>query len=244
MVGMAPVWTLLERQISSGMRLSRTYCARPAQLHPLPVRHRDVVNQPRPMPDAVRPAILDGLPDGFLPVALAGVDGNIEILALDVMEGVHMFLGGIAALFTRQIKSHHSAVAEIHCEFRHLQGYFHIAHGADDQSRRNFEVSSSPLQPFEHGRDHVHVGQPLFGVENGSKPRLKVDHAIILQILHLLVGDPLQRLSRLGYRDGVGKAFQVARQVAAIGSLVEPVRQRLPDRPSAAWCIWRPWPIQ
>ena len=88
------------------------------------------------MTDAVRPAILDGLPDGFLPVALTGVDGNIEILALDVMERVHMFLGRITALFTRQIKSHHSAVAEIHGEFRHLERDFHVAHGADDQSRR------------------------------------------------------------------------------------------------------------
>ena len=178
------------------------------------------------MTDAMRTAILDGLPDGFLPVALTGVDSNIEILALDVMERVDMLFGGIATFFARQIKSHHSPVTEIHGEFRHLQRYFHIAHGADDQARRNFEVFSSPFQPFENGGDHVHVGQPLLSVENRSKPRLKVDHAIILQVFRLFVSDPLQRLRGLGYRDGMGKALQVAGQVTPIGSPIEPVRQR------------------
>ncbi len=71
-----------------------------AQFHHFAVfRNSDVVNQACAMADAMRATILDGLPDRFFAKTLAGMNGNVEILALDVMEGVDVFFGRVATLF-------------------------------------------------------------------------------------------------------------------------------------------------
>src|SRR5260370_38862576 len=103
-----------------------------AQLHGPPVDGRDVVDQPRSVSDPMRPAVLNCLPDRFLAVAFAGVNRNIEILPLNVVKGVNVLLGRITAFFAGKIEADNSALAKIHSEFRHLERYFHVAHGADD----------------------------------------------------------------------------------------------------------------
>src|SRR5581483_5283903 len=59
-----------------------------SQLHRSALRHGDVLYQPCTVTDAVCPAILNRLPDGFFPKAFPGMNRDIEILALDVMKGV------------------------------------------------------------------------------------------------------------------------------------------------------------
>ena len=71
------------------------------------------------------------------------------------------------------------------------------------------------------------MGQSFLGVEDRSKARFKINDAIVLQILRLLVSHALQRFCGLHYGDGVGEAFQVSRQAARVGALKKPVRQRL-----------------
>src|ERR1700736_5507695 len=63
-----------------------------AQLHGLPVHNGNVIDQPRPVPNAVRPTILNRLPDRFFSVTFAGVNRDVEVLALDVMKSFHMLL--------------------------------------------------------------------------------------------------------------------------------------------------------
>ena len=103
-----------------------------AQLHCFAVHDGNIIDQPRAVPDAVRPAILNRLPDRFFSVPFAGVNRDVEVLALDVMKSIHVLLCGIPAFFSRKIKAHHAACAEIDSQFRHLQRGIHVAHRAND----------------------------------------------------------------------------------------------------------------
>src|SRR5205807_7583112 len=103
-----------------------------AQLHGPAIDDRDVIDQARSMSDPMRPAILNCLPDRFLAIALAGVNRNIEILPLNVVKSVNMLFGRITTFFPGKIEADDSTLTKIHGEFRHLERYIHVAHGADD----------------------------------------------------------------------------------------------------------------
>src|ERR1700733_9192529 len=92
-----------------------------AQLHGLPVGHGDVIDEPRSMSDAVGATILDGLPDGFFSESFAGVNRDVEILALDIVKSIHVLLGRIPAFFARQVKSDYATLAKVDRQFRHLE---------------------------------------------------------------------------------------------------------------------------
>src|SRR5580693_1457994 len=78
-----------------------------SQFHHLAVlRDRNVIDEPRSMPDAVRATVLNGLPNRFFSIPRAGVNGDVEILPLNVMKSVDMLFGRITALFARKIESH------------------------------------------------------------------------------------------------------------------------------------------
>jgi hypothetical protein len=106
----------------------------------------DVFDEAGAVADAVGAAILDGLPDGLFAKAFACVNGDVEILPLDVMESVDMFLGRIAAFFPSEIETDNAAIAEVHGELRHFERDVHVAHGADDQAGRNSEVVFAAFQ--------------------------------------------------------------------------------------------------
>src|SRR6516164_615018 len=84
-----------------------------AQFHCLATHHSDVVDQPRSMPDAVCPAVLNGLPNRLFSIALAGVNRDVEILALNEMKSFNVLLGGVPTFFTRKIEADDPALAKI-----------------------------------------------------------------------------------------------------------------------------------
>src|SRR5258707_990627 len=65
------------------------------------------------MPDAVRSAVLNGLPNRFLSEPLASVNRNVEILPLNIVKSFHVLFGRITALLARQIESHDSPLAKV-----------------------------------------------------------------------------------------------------------------------------------
>ncbi len=103
-----------------------------AQLYRPAVHDCDVVDQARSVSDPMRPAVLNRLPDRFLAIAFAGVNRNIEILPLNVVKSVNVLLGRIPAFFPGEIEADNSTLTKIHSEFRHLERYIHVAHGAND----------------------------------------------------------------------------------------------------------------
>ena len=108
----------------------------------------DVFDEASAVADAVRAAVLNGLPDGFFSEAFAGVNGDVEILALDIVEGVDVFFGRVAALFTGEIETDDAALAEVDGELGHFERDVHIAHGADDQAGGNSKIVFAALQSF------------------------------------------------------------------------------------------------
>jgi len=71
------------------------------QLHRLAVGHGNVIDQPRSVPDAMGSTILNRLPDRFFSIPFTRMNSDVEVLTLDVMESVDMFLRGKTAFFTR-----------------------------------------------------------------------------------------------------------------------------------------------
>src|SRR5947208_16930676 len=97
------------------------------------------------------PLVFNGLPNRFLTEPLVGMNGDVEILPLNIVKGFHVLLGRKPALLAGQIESHNSALAKVNGELGHFQGDIHIAHRADYEPRGNSEVLSAALQAFEHG---------------------------------------------------------------------------------------------
>src|SRR5580700_3748174 len=172
-------------------------------------------------------AVLNGLPDGFLAKTFARVNGNVEILPLNVVKRVHMLLRRISALFTGQVKSHDSTLTKIHSKLGHLERHIHVAHRANDQARRDSKVLSPLLQALQHSGNHLLMSQSVSSVKQGSEPRLEIDHSVSAQILCLLIGNSFERLFALHHRNCVCKSFQVLRQASLIRALVEPARELL-----------------
>src|SRR5262245_31672840 len=104
-----------------------------AQLHDVASGARDVIHQPSAVSDAVRSAILNGLPNRLLTKPFASVYCNVEVLPLNVMKSFNMFLGRIPAFFTGKVEADNATLSEIHSQFGHLERYIHIAHRADEQ---------------------------------------------------------------------------------------------------------------
>ena len=93
----------------------------------------------------------------------------------------------------------------------------------------NAKVLSAALQAFEHGGDHLLVGQSLSGVKNRRETGFEINHAVPAQVFGLFVGDALQRFFGLHHGDGVSEAFQIFGQAALVRALMEPLAPALPD---------------
>src|SRR6267154_4625985 len=177
------------------------------------------------MSDAMRSAVLNGLPNRFLPEPFASMNGDVEILPLNIVKSFHVLLRRKPAFLTSQIESHNPAVAKVNGELGHFQGNIHIAHGADDQPGRNSKILSAPLQACEHGGDNLLVAQSLTSVKNRGKASLKIDYAVPAQIFGLFISYSFERLLGLHHGDGVRKALQIFWQASLVCPLVEPARQ-------------------
>src|SRR5271166_1890064 len=112
-----------------------------SELHRPAVCDGNVVDQARAVTDAVSAAVLNSLPDGFFSEALARMNGNVEVLSLDVVKRVYMFFRRIAAFLAREVESNDSSCTKIDGEFGHFQRNIHVAHRANDQARLHTEIS-------------------------------------------------------------------------------------------------------
>src|SRR5262245_40472814 len=71
----------------------------------------DVVDDPYAVSEPVRPAPLQRLPDRGEPEALAGVDGEVEVLPLQILECVQMTGGRVTRLSAGDIEADYSHIA-------------------------------------------------------------------------------------------------------------------------------------
>ena len=83
----------------------------PAELGRAVVGDGDVVDDPHAVAEPVGAAPLDRLPDRRQPEGLAGVDGEVGVLALEVLEGVEVPGGRVAGLGAGDVEADDAAVA-------------------------------------------------------------------------------------------------------------------------------------
>src|SRR5207342_3047343 len=74
--------------------------------------NRDVIDDAYAVAEAVGAAPLDCLPDRREPERLAGVDGEVEVLPLDVLERVEVAGRRIASFRARDVEPHDAGVSE------------------------------------------------------------------------------------------------------------------------------------
>ena len=210
------------------MRLSRMYCGEIAHLHDLRrivSIEPDVFDEPCGVTDAMGTTPLDGLPDALLAERFTGVDRDVEILPLDVVERVDVFLRRKPALLASEIEADDTALAKIDGQFGHLLRETHVAHRADDHPVLDAEGRFPALEAFQHRVDDVVPMEALVGVEHRRKAGLDVHDTIVVHVLHHFVRDALEGFLRLHHAAGVRKALEVHRQASSLGASMKPLSE-------------------
>ena len=208
------------------MRLSRTYAASRPSRGPS-TGGVDVVDDPHAVAEPVGAAPLERLPDRRQPERLAGVDGEVEVLPLQVLERVQVPGGRVAGLGAGDVEADHADVAVPHRQLGDLRRPGGVAHrgqqGADpDRRARRPGLDRAGLEPGQHRLHHLGQLQAALEVLLRGEPHLGVDHAVGGQVEGALPGHPVQRVRCLHDRDGVGERLQVALQRAGVGRRDEP----------------------
>ena len=180
----APVWTFDDGHSSSGMRLSRTYAASRPSCAARPAARLDVVDDPHAVPEPVGPAPLDRLPDRGQAERLAGVDGEVEVLPVQVLERVQVPGGRVAGLGPGDVEADHADVAEPHGQLGDLGRAGGVAHRGQqraDPDRRarppgpRTEPASNPASTASTTSGSC---RPALEVLLRGEAHLGVDHAV------------------------------------------------------------------
>ena len=183
---------------------------------------------PHAVAEPVGAAPLERLPDRRQPERLAGVDGEVVVLPLEVLEGVEVAGGREARLGAGDVEADDALVAVARWPVRRSP-----ATGRRAASRSAARRPGCGGRP--RGRRRSPSRKPSLTASTTSSRRqsglqvllgrvadLGVDDAVGRQVLGALGGDPDQRLAGLHHRAGVGEGLQVAFQRAGVGRLAEP----------------------
>ena len=207
--------------------MSRTYAAsRPSSTSPSSP-HGDVVDDPHPVPEPVRAAPLDGLPDRRQAERLARVDGEVGVLALEVLERVEVTGRREARLGAGDVEAGDAAVAPRDGELGDLHRAGLVPHRGEQLADHDAPVGGRDalVEALLDGRDDLVEGEPVADVLLGGVADLGVHDAVGGQVLDALAGHPGDPRGGLHDRDGVVEGLQVAHQRAAVGRLAEPPAQ-------------------
>ena len=135
------------------------------------------------MAEPLGAAVLDGLPDGGQAVALAGVDGDVEVLPVDVLERVQVAARRPARLGPRDVEADDALVAVADRELGDLLGAGRRAHRGEQRADRDPPVLAAVPEAFDDGMDHLVEGQAEVSVQLRGEPDLGVDDAVGGEVL-------------------------------------------------------------
>ncbi len=187
----------------------------------------DVVRDADAVPQSLSAAPLHGLPDRRQPEPLAGVDRDVEVLPLEVLERVQVPARRPAGFRPRDVEPDHALVPVADRELGDLQRPGRRAHGGEQRVHRDPAALAALAEPLEHGLDDLVEAQTAFGVQLGGEPDLGVGHPVGGQVLGALGGHPAQRVRGLHDPDRVPERVQVDLQVTAVRALGQPLGQVL-----------------
>ena len=196
----------------------------PAEVGDAVVVDGDVVDDPDPVPEPVGAAPLDRLPDRRQSEGLAGVDGEVEVLPLEVLERVEVAGRGEARLGAGDVEADDPGVAPLHGELGDLARPRLVPHRGeeladDDPAAR---VDHALLEAGPHRGHDLVESEPRGDVLLGGVADLGVDDPVGRQVGDALARHALDGGLRLHHRDGVVERLEIAHQRAGVGRLREP----------------------
>ena len=174
------------------------------------------------MPDAVRAAVLERLPDGWRAERLARMDRDREVLAAAELKRFDMRLRRMAGLLACDVEADNTALTVRDRKLRHLERIGAVTHRTDDLAERDAAFALGALEPLLHGLDDLLVVETARGVEYRRVADLRVNDPVAREILAALVRDALERLFGLHHRDGVREAAQIEGERSGGRTTVEP----------------------
>src|SRR5205814_8199358 len=138
--------------------------------------------------------------------ALARMDGDVEILSLDELEGIKVPCRRETSLGASDIEADHALVAVAHRKLCGLNGAGRLPHGRYEQLHHN----PPPLHPrsllafaktVENRRHHLVERQPTLCGELWRIPHFGVHNVVDRKILGALGPHTLDRIPRLDESD-------------------------------------------
>ena len=131
-----------------------------AQLRLVWIGHVDVIHDANPVPESISPAPLDGFPNRRQTESLARVDGEVRILAPQILEGVQMARGRETGFSPGDIEADDPAISVLHREFRDLLGVRGCPHRRQqdsdpDPSTATYGASGALVEAVEDRFDHL-----------------------------------------------------------------------------------------
>ena len=149
-----------------------------------------VVHKPCAMPYPVGAADFDGLPDGIQTECLTGMDGDVEILVADELEGIDVLFGRIAFLVPCQVESHDSAVTVGNRKLRNLKAQVGalVAHRTQKQPELNAGFPSALLQTLQNS--------PYDTVDPKAREMVATPEAKTIEDLCKLLGIPARKTAK------------------------------------------------
>ena len=177
------------------------------------------------MAEAFGAADVQGLRDRRQAEGFAGMDGRVEVRAVDGREGIQVARRRVTRLGTGDVEAANTLVAEPDRELRDLTADCRLPHGRADDTNGQTAIQAS-LRKARHRRsDDLVQGQAQFPMKFGRETDLGIDDTVCREVLGAFRSDALDALPRLHDGDGVGERLEVEDQVVAVGSTRDHVPQ-------------------
>ena len=149
------------------------------------------------MAETVGAAPLQRLPDRRQPERLAGVNGEVRILAAQIFERVQVTGGRETGFRAGDVEAGDLVIAKLHRQIGDLPGSRRVAHGGQ-QSTDADRISGGRRrraaggEPVEHSPDDFGQRQSFFHVQLRCEAHFRVDHPVSGKVLSTLRSDPDQ----------------------------------------------------
>lgn len=198
-----------------------------AKRHLIIVTDLDVINDPYTVAKPIGTAPLQRLPDGWHAEPLTGVNGEMGILAAQVLEGIKVPGGREPGLGAGDVEADHARVAIPDDKLGDLSRPRGVAHRGEQAGHTNTTPSRlgqlfTLPKTFGDRLDHIVQLQTLREVLFWRVSHLGISHSVGGQVLGALGGDTHQVLAGLHDGDGVGEGLEVPLQRAGIRRFLKP----------------------
>src|SRR5882672_10606091 len=107
------------------------------------------------------------------------MNGNIEILSLDIMEGIDMLLWWISSFFSCKVESDDPSLSKVDRKLRHFHRSSHVSHRTNNQPIFYAKIFPASLQPFQYRRNNLFPVQTSLRMEKGGEACFNVYDPVV-----------------------------------------------------------------